>query len=431
MFIFSVSERMSVRYKLCTDATGCTNPGICQYPDVWMMMCLALFYFRVIYNAAMSNWGMSAIGLFSLLCAMGWALMAPQIGIMGIGTLVCCSLWLLCMGNIVSAGALAILLFILFAGMLCSGWLGGGMLHRKDRVRQDIFGSECGNMKFTLGYYGFGFRDVREAKSFQLDCVVSQNIGVILRVFALPLVTLAVYFTILTVTYDRWKFWIAFVLLVLLGGGAVLCYCLSTNGTRKSELTRFLAPSLVFSKVAWVGILACGTGWSIWRGAGVVLSVFLLCSSVPLYSVLRKILADGESLISVWFTLPEKVEEFGRYDISSEFYDCILENNTQIVSSIKELEKKKVYIYGTGNYAEKLYCNMQKEDEIYFMGFIDSKPAKWKKKLDGNKIFSPQKIGKIQQDEIVIIGSELRSGIVDIYFMCHIYGLKNIVRLSI
>lgn len=429
IFIFSVSEGMSVRYKLCTDATGCTNPGICQYPDVWMMMCLALFYFRVIYNAAMSNCGMPAIGLFSLFCAVGWALLAPQIGIMGIGTLVCCSVWLLCMGNIVIAGTLVVLLVIMLAGMLCSGWFGGGMLHRKDRVRQDIPGSECGNMKFTLGYYGFGFRDVRETKSFQLDCVVLQNIGVILRVFALPLVTLTVYFTIITVTYNRWEFWIAFVLLVLLGGGGVLCYCLSTNGTRKAELTRFLAPALVFSKVAWVGILACGADWSIWRG-GVGLSVFLLCSSVPFYSVLLETLANGESLISVWFTLPEKVEEFGPYDISSEFYDCILENNTQIIFSIKELEKKKVYIYGTGSYAEKLYDNIQKEDEIYFVGFIDSKPAKWKEKIDGNVIFSPQKIGKIQQDEIVLIGSELRSGILGIYNMCYIYGLKNIVGLS-
>lgn len=135
-------------------------------------------------------------------------------------------------------------------------------------------------------------------------------------------------------------------------------------------------------------------------------------------------------MISVWFTLPEKVEEFGPYDISSEFYDCILENNTQIIFSIKELEKKKVYIYGTGSYAEKLYDNIQKEDEIYFVGFIDSKPAKWKEKIDGNVIFSPQKIGKIQQDEIVLIGSELRSGILGIYNMCYIYGLKNIVGLS-
>lgn len=431
IFIFSVSEGMSVRYKLYTDAAGCTNPGICQYPDVWMMMCLALFYFRIIYNAVMSNCGMYAIGLFSLLCAMGWALMAPQIGIMGIGALVCCSLWLLCMGNIVSAGALAILLFILLAGMLCSGWLGGGMLHRKDRVRQDIVGSECGKMKFTLGYYGFGFRDVKETKSFQIDGVILKNIGVILQTFALPVITLTTNFTIFIVTRNRWEFWTTFVLLVLLGGGVVLCYCLSTDGTRKSELTRFLAPALVFSKVAWVGALACGTGWSIWKGAGVVLSVLLLCSSVPFYSVLRKTLANGESLRSVWFTLPEKVKGAERYNLNSTFYDYVLENNTQIISSIKELEKKKVYIYGTGSYAEKLYCNMQKEDEIYFMGFIDSKPEKWKMKLDGNKIFSPQKIGKIQQSEIVIIGSELRSGIVNIYAMCHTYGLKNIVRLSI
>ncbi len=48
--VLFAAEELSLRYKISTDAACCTNWGAVQYPDASMMVCLLVFFLRLLYQ---------------------------------------------------------------------------------------------------------------------------------------------------------------------------------------------------------------------------------------------------------------------------------------------------------------------------------------------------------------------------------------------
>ncbi len=425
--VFFAVEEISFRYKLCTDATGCTNWGIVQYPDTWMMMCVFLLCIRGLYESGNAPiQGDVLFGIFILLCAIGFELIAPQLGIMMIGLLGFDVILSFTCGNAVNAYKLIGYFLIMVIGMLVTAHCCGGMLQSKTKVRQDIEGSESGG-KLRLGYNGIPLRDINKIDTKHLEEITTKNIRILAGSFFFIIVS------VLTTGIGEWNRFLALQLGILFIGGFVLTYFLSNNGTGKMMLTRFLAPAFVLSKIVWMGAAAYEI--QIYDGSivgclRIMFACYMVLTGIPMHIQWFKKYnyASVKAVLNVWFQKTDIVYGAGDYDCQSEYNKAVIQNGIEFIQAPDGIPYKAVWIYGTGEYACKIYENVK--DKVEIKGFIDSNPEKWKECIGEYKIYSPQQVAVIQgEEEGIIIGSNLTAGILGIYFMCNEYQLINVAQL--
>ena len=435
--VLFATEELSFRYKLCTDATSCTNWGITKYPDIWMMMCILLFYLRMIFanEAWIGTKYFLSLVFFTIMCTVAWSLIAPQLSVMMAGLLGCNVFIWFATGKREEALGLCVLFSIISIGTMVTARIGGGMFQKKEKVRNDIEGNRSGG-QLSLGYRGICLRDIVKMDFYHLETMTTRNVVLILSSFAFPLITLSVSVIEMCSGFQWWTIFLAFQVLILFCGGFVLEYFLTIGTGGKMELLRFSAPVFVISKIAWMGIIAYTIQTEGINSKSIVqigLAIYMIASSIPFHIqwMKRYSTANIKDVLKVWFQTPQIVTGSGFYSTDSIFYDNIIKKNVERIHSLEELRGKSIYIYGTGEYASKLYASMQTEKAIHVKGFIDSNPQKWGKKIDEKIILAPWKAAQKQKGEMVIIGSEMKASIVGIYSMCSEHRLRNVKQLSL
>jgi len=426
--VFFATEEISFRYKLCTDATACTNWGITKYPDTWMMMCIFLLCIRGLYeNSNVLVCDDVLFGVFILLCAIGFELIAPQFGIMMSGLIGFDVILSFICGNVENACKLMLYFGVLVIGMLVTAHICGGMFQNKAKVRQDIEGCESGG-KLSFGYNGIALRDINKIDTKHIEEITTKNIRILVGSFFFIIVS------VLTSGIGKWNSFLTLQLGILFAGGFMLTYFLSTNGTGKMMLTRFLAPAFVLSKIVWMG--AAAYELQIYDGSivgclRIMFACYMVLTGIPMHIQWFKKYnyASVKAVLNVWFQKTDIVFGAGDYDCCSEYNKVVLQNGVENIQVSDEISCTAVWIYGTGEYACKIYENVK--DKVEIKGFIDSNPEKWKECIGEYKIYSPQQVAKIQQEkEGIVIGSNMTAGIFGIYFMCNEYRLINVIQIT-
>jgi len=77
-----------------------------------------------------------------------------------------------------------------------------------------------------------------------------------------------------------------------------------------------------------------------------------------------------------------------RMDYTQEEYERLFQN------IFKGIDNKKIYLFGSGNYAEEFVKQFQKDYEI--AGILDNNPARWGEELSGIPIMSPDVLRKVE-----------------------------------
>ncbi len=77
-----------------------------------------------------------------------------------------------------------------------------------------------------------------------------------------------------------------------------------------------------------------------------------------------------------------------RMDYTQEEYDKLFQN------IFKGIDNKKIYLFGSGNYAEEFVKQFQKDYEI--AGILDNNPARWGEELSGIPVMSPDVLRKVE-----------------------------------
>ena len=65
------------------------------------------------------------------------------------------------------------------------------------------------------------------------------------------------------------------------------------------------------------------------------------------------------------------------------------------------VEGRKFYLFGSGNYTKKFLSRFGKECEI--IGILDNNPDKWGTQMGGIPVLSPEIVGDLQPDEYKVI----------------------------
>lgn len=435
LIVLFATEEISVRYKLCTDTTSCTNWGIMQYPDTWMMVCMGLLYLRIMFCAVENSVDPLTLLIFTVIYAVQGALLAPQVSVMLVGAIGCNTVLLFAMKTVDKALLLVLVDFVLVGITLLSARIGGGMFQSKKKIRTDIEG--CGSSGgFSFAYHGICLKDVKKMDGDHIGNLVTTKCSHIVKSFFFILITLGSYGMKLFWQFSEWEFFVWFNLLVFWGGGFVLIYFISTNnGAGKTELSRFSAPAFVLSKVAWMMIVYSWLreGEIILGAAGILIAIYMAVNSIPFHVRWNKIYVNRNwrELLPVWFSPMESMKTGGGfYAADSKRNRNIIKKGTLKLESLEAVKNKTVYIYGTGEYGRRVYDAMRQYG-ITVKGFIDSDAEKWGGDCGETVIFSPQQIGRLKDDYLVVIGSDRQEGICGIYKMCSLYSLKNVTLYSL
>ncbi len=325
------------------------------------------------------------------------------------------------------------LLIIIVLGTFVGGNVFGGMFQKENQFEGDKIGV-LHKGKVVFGYYGVCLRDIRKLDGKQWHTITTTNIMLLASSFAFPLIAILVGIC----GEERWIFYLSVQLFFSLIGGFLVVFLGSATGVGKNELGRFLSPAFFLDKLVYMFVTAhviCNDANMLKSIMLIGVAIYMIVSGIPFHFKWTKMLwpIRLRDIMDAWLTEPNVVSGDGPVSPQSEVFQNMFVNELERIDDIGDLRDKEVYIYGTGEYALKLYRLIQKEREIKFKGFIDSFPDKWRREIDGNSIYSPQKISRKQKNEIVLVGSELDSGIVGISVMCKEYQIRNVnlVRLGI
>lgn len=428
-------EGIGFRYKLPTDGASCTYWGLSStYPDVLVSFACFLTWIYQLFLLAQGESVLIYVVVYSVLCAFIWCIISPQFFVLATGILlsnmILFSIW--------NFSQLFLWRFgVTFAVLLISGfaavYLGGGLLSRPGKIRKNIEGAGRGG-GLILGNYGVILVDLRLLRQGAIEYnIMSRNIREIGQALFYPLMSGVLWMIFCLQGYgDQKNIFMGVEMLLLMAGGLIIETAFSSRQAgSKEELTRFLTPSFVISRMIYIVILAnhmfnFGMDWI--SVAGILFAVSMIVFELPYHVFFIQRACNGKlcELFPMWFQEADLVCGAGRYDGESRFNQQLLQN---INVELDKIYGKRIYIYGTGKTA-RLQLHQFKEMGMDVIGFIDSNPSKWHQNMEGLQIYSPYSISRRQEDNTaVVIGSEITAQIISIYRTSCMYRLKNIAYI--
>lgn len=430
-------EGVLFRYKLPTDGASCTYWGLSStYPDVLAVFSGFIIWLYQLYISVQEGVTLYFL-IYLAICVIAWCLLAPQFLILAAGTIACnaaLSFW-------IDSFRMPLINYAAIGGVLavCAGiaiYFGGGMLGRHSKIDNKIEGTGSGS-GLVLGNFGMIVIDLRALwHKKETYMIITRNTGKIMQALFYPFLSVMLFMIGWIRNYvNGWCLFLGIEMCILMLGGMLIEYGFSDRrAASKEELTRFLSPALVISRIVYMGglinYILC-VGVTRISTIGIFIAVSMIVFGIP-YHVLfiRKACnVNFLELIPVWFRKAEIVHGSGRYEGNSRFNSYQVQNIKKTKINSEEIYGKKVYIYGTGETAQKQLGEF-KEAGIEFQGFIDSNPGRWNQQLAGYSIYSPYKVSRIQdEDTVVVIGSTLVGNIVSIYYTSQLYRIKNVVRI--
>lgn len=429
-------EGIGIRYKMPTDGASCTYWGLSStYPDVLAAFSWFLTWLYQLFLLMQGEANLVSVVVYSVLCALVWCIISPQFFVLAAGimlsNIVLFSIWNFTPQFLWRFGVTFIVL--LFGGLIAS-YFGGGLLNQSGKTRKNIEGAGRGS-GLILGHYGVILVDLQLLGQGAIEYnIISRKIKEIAQALFYPFMSgiLWIIFCLSESADAKHVFMGVEMLLLMLGGLIIEIAFSNRQAGSKEELTRFLTPAFVVSRIVYIIVLAAHVnhyGMDQISMAGIVIAVSMVVFELPYHILFIQRACNRKlyELLPMWFRKADLVYGAGRYDGESRFNQQLLQKMNVELDKIFE---KKIYIYGTGKTAQWQFHEF-KQRGMDVIGFVDSDPKKWNQDFAGLKIYSPYCVSKKQDENtVVVIGSEITAQIISIYRTGCMCRIKNIAYVS-